>query len=126
MKNNEKGFTYPLTLCLLIIFLLFVTSRMELLVRERQISNETKTFLKKEYYLLAAVKKSERILQSGESFQNSGIYQFQTGKVSWIQETQTGGGFKITFNLLMDSGETSVGVATYDYVAKKMIKWVEK
>ncbi|WML47538.1 competence type IV pilus minor pilin ComGG [Neobacillus sp. PS3-34] len=122
MKRN--GFTYPLTLCILIVFLLFIASHIEQHITERKLTAETKKILREEYYMMASMKKTEKMLQAGD--QKNGIYQFNSGRVAYQMELLPGGVQKITFNLTLNSGETALGYGYFDNTAKKMVKWIEK
>jgi competence protein ComGG len=79
MKKNENGFTYPLTLSILIIFLFFFSIRVEQLLSERKMAHETKKILEQEYYLLSSAKKIEKILQDGDPIQPKGTFNYNYG-----------------------------------------------
>jgi len=125
MSKNESGFTYPLTLCMVIIFALFVTTRVEGLLMERKMLKETESILKQEYYMMDAVKKTEKTLQSIGPVQLNGTYQYSSGHLSYHSDAPVGKSVKITFSLQLDSGLVITGYGYYDTSAKKMVKWVE-
>lgn len=125
MLKNEKGFTFPLSLCMLILVSTFVIVHTQLYLNEKKLTHETETILKQEYYYLYSVRKIETQLQNGELLQNSGVFSLQEGRVDFIKEDM-GSSLKFTFNLTLFSGEKSVGFAYYNKTQKKMIKWVEK
>ncbi|WP_190284673.1 competence type IV pilus minor pilin ComGG [Bacillus sp. S3] len=125
MKYNEKGFTYPLVLCLLIIFLLFFSMQIEQLVTERKMAHETTSILQQEYYLLSSVKKMESAIQNNGMNPSKGSIVYVNGTMDYQAEIPAGSAQKITFTLRMNSGETISGYGTFDTKSKKMVKWVE-
>jgi hypothetical protein len=125
MRKNEKGFTYPLTLCVLIVFLLFFSSRVELLLAERRIAQQTETILQEEYYFYSSAKKLEKCLQSGGTIQSKGTFKYGNGNMDYQAGTTSGGVQTINFTLRFNSGITVVGRGYFDTKLKKMVKWFE-
>lgn len=125
MIKNQKGFTYPLTLSILIVFLIFFSTRVEQLLLDRKIFHETKVILQQEYYLNVSVKKVEKFLQTENPLQASGTFQFQSGNLEYQVDFPSANSQKVTLTLHLDSGNSTVGYAFYDRKAKKMTKWVE-
>ncbi|MGG3469980.1 competence type IV pilus minor pilin ComGG [Neobacillus pocheonensis] len=125
MKNAESGFTYPLTLCMLIIFLMFFSIHVEKLLSERKIAHETSTILQEEYYYLISVKKIESLFQSGGSIPSKGTLVYQKGNMGYQAEVPAGYVQRVNFTLCMNSGETLNGIGYFDTRSKKLIKWVE-
>ncbi|AGK54879.1 competence type IV pilus minor pilin ComGG [Bacillus sp. 1NLA3E] len=125
MFINQKGFTYPLSLCMLLLFSTFVLLHTQLYLNEKKLAHETETILNQEYYLLSSVRKIESQLRNGEPINNSGVLSFREGKVDYIKE-DLGVSLKITFTMTLNTGEKSIGFGYYDKNLKKMIKWVEK
>jgi competence protein ComGG len=125
MKNNEKGFTYPLTLCLLILVLLFFSMHIEQLLSERKMAHETATILQEEYYFLSSVKKIEVLFQSLGTIPAKGTITYVNGNMDYQAETQTGYIQKVNFILRLNSGEEIIGRGFFDTRTKKLSKWVE-
>lgn len=126
MRNNEKGFTYPLTLCLLIIFLVFFSIQIEKLLSERKIAHETTTILQEEYYFLASVRKIEMAFQTDGTFPAKGTFKFENGSMDYQAEPPAGYIQKVNFTLhLNPGGETAIGRGFFDTRARRLSKWIE-
>ncbi len=125
MKNNEQGFTYPLTLAVLILFLLLFSFRIEQLLTERKFAHETNKILQEEYYFHSSVKKVEEIMQSDGVIPSIGTFTYVNGSMTFQADIPFGTIQKINFTLRMDTGETAVGRGFFDTASKKMIKWAE-
>lgn len=125
MSKNQKGFTYPLTLAVLISFLIFFSIQVQQLLTERKMLHETKIILQQEYYMLTTVKKMEGEL-SGAPVGARGTFQFINGYVDYQADLPSGSTQKITFTLHLHSGETAVGFGYFDKNLKKLVKWIEK
>jgi hypothetical protein len=126
MKNNENGFTYPLILSVLIVFLIFFSFSVEQLQSERLMAYETKKILKQGYYMMSSAKKIEKRIQNGDSIQTNGVFNFKDGKMDYVPSPPLDGIQKVTFTLQLESGEVASGIGFYDINVKKMSKWVEK
>ncbi|MCM2531677.1 ComGG family competence protein [Neobacillus pocheonensis] len=124
MRNTEKGFTYPLTLCVLILFLLFFSFHVEQLLTERKMAHETATILLEDYYFLSTVKKIEKMYQS-TGIQTKGTFKYSNGIMDYQAETLIGTSQKVNFTLRLNTGETIIGSGYFDTKLKRMIKWVE-
>ncbi|MCM3114814.1 ComGG family competence protein [Neobacillus sp. MER 74] len=126
MKNNESGFTYPLTLCLLIIFLLFLSSRIEVFLSERKIAHETNTIMLEEYYFLSSVKKIESIYQKTGILPAKGTLPYVKGNIDYQTETPIGYIQKVNFTLHLNTdGITVNGRGYFDTRTKRLSKWLE-
>ncbi|GHH96982.1 competence type IV pilus minor pilin ComGG [Neobacillus kokaensis] len=125
MKYNEKGFTYPLTLCLLILFLIFFSMNVERLLSERKLVHETEALLKEEYYFLSTVKKMEKMLEEEKGIPGKGSIHFQEGDMNYQSEPPAGITQKVNYTLHLKSGITVVGSGVFDIATKKLIKWAE-
>lgn len=125
MRNSEKGFTYPLTLCLLILFLFFFSMRVDQLLSKRMIARETSVILQEEYYYLSSVKKIENLLQSSGSIPAKGVIPYWNGTMTYEANAPIGYSQKVQFSLQMKTGETVTGYGTFDTRSKKLIKWQE-
>ncbi|WHX99292.1 competence type IV pilus minor pilin ComGG [Neobacillus sp. DY30] len=125
MKNNELGFTYPLTLAVLILFLLLFSFRVEQLLTERKLAYETNLILQEEYYFHSSVKKVEEIMKSGGVIPPKGTFSYLNGSMEFQAELPVGTIQKINFTLRMHTGVTIVGRGFFDISSNKMIKWTE-
>ncbi|MFL6556852.1 MAG: competence type IV pilus minor pilin ComGG [Bacillus sp. (in: firmicutes)] len=126
MINNEKGFTYPLTLCLLILFLLFFSMRSEVLLSARKIVHETNTILLGEYYSLSSVKKVEVMFQKNGTLPVKGTIKFIKGTMDYSTDAPTGYLQKVNFTLHLNTGELPYNAWGYfDTRSKRLTKWLE-
>lgn len=125
MRSSERGFTYPLTLVVLILFLSIFSFRVEQLLSERKLSYETTVILQEEYYFHSSFKKIEKLLQSGGVVPVKGSFSYQKGIMGYQADIPIGSVQKINFTLKMHTGETVAGRGFFDLAAKKMIKWAE-
>lgn len=125
MKNAEQGFTYPLTLAVLILFLSLFSFRVEQLLTERKLLHETTIILQEEYYIHSSIKKIEEIMESGGVIPSKGSFSYLMGNMGYQSESPIGNVQKINFTLKLSTGETLVGRGFFDITSKKMIKWTE-
>lgn len=125
MRNNEQGFTYPLTLAVLILFLLLFSFRVEQLLTERNLAHETNLILQQEYYFHSSVKKVEELMQSGGVVPAKGTFSYLKGNMGFQAEIPNGTIQRVNFTLRMHTGETLAGRGFFDITSKKMIKWIE-
>jgi competence protein ComGG len=124
MKNNENGFTYPLTLCLLIIFLSFFSVRTEQFLSESKMAHEKNKILQEEYYFLSSVKKLEGIFQKSGTLPSKGTISFVKSTMDYQSETPTGYVQKVNFTLHLPGDTTAIGKGFFDTRTKKLTKWV--
>lgn len=125
MKANEKGFTYPLVLCLLIVFLMFFSLHVERILTERKIAHESAVILQEGFYFLTTAKKVENIFQSEGKIPVRGTFQFQKGKADFKADTPLGNIQKVQFTLHLISGETLIGWGYFNTSSKRLVKWLD-
>ena len=125
MWRNEKGFTYPLTLVMLLLFLLVFSFKVEQLLTERKLAHETAIILQEEYYFHTSVKKIEKVLQSDGTVPVQGKFSYLYGEVTYQAAAPSGSLQNILFTLRMKSGETVVARGFFDTNLKRLMKWVE-
>lgn len=127
MKLNENGFTYPLTLSLLVLFNFFLLINVEHYLAEKRMYSQTKVILQQEYYMMTSVKKLEELLINNPISNLSGTYQYENGVTTYVIEpvlnTTT---MKVTITFTLHSGEKFIGVGIYDKAVQKMVKWTER
>lgn len=126
MRNSEKGFTYPLTLCVLIIFLLFFSLQVEQLLTEKKMVHETFIILQQEYYALSSVKKVEMLYQSTGTPPAKGTFVFKNGSMEFKMETPNGNVQKVIFTLRLNTGEIITEYGFFDTSSKRLQKWLER
>lgn len=125
MINGQKGFTYPLTLMMLLLFLLYFSAKIEWLMAERKMEHEKMLILQEEYYYLSTVKKMENLYQSGGAAPAKGTFTFSNGSMYYQSENPIGTFQRINFTLTMASGEKCIAQGTFDTSSKKLTKWIE-
>jgi ComG operon protein 7 len=125
MKKDERGFAYPLTLVVLLLFLLIFSYRVEQLLTERKLANETEKILQEEYYFHSSVKKLEKIYQTDETIPLKGTFSFSNGVIEYQAEASIGSSQTVSFRLMMKTGETLICRGFFDNKTKKLVKWTE-
>jgi ComG operon protein 7 len=125
MRKNERGFTYPLTLVVLILFLTIFSFRVEQLLTERKLAYETAIILQEEYYFHSSVRRVEKLMQTGGVIPTGGSFSFLKGSMSFQAESPIGMIQKVNFTLRMNSGETVSGRGFFDNTSKKLVRWTE-
>ena len=127
MFQNEKGFTYPLTLCLLIIFSMVLAIHIDQYVIEKGMLLETETILKQDYYLLSSVRKIESTLaeMNGETVE-AGSFEFYDGYANFHISKVTDTIWQINIQLKTGKEMVITGIAYYDSERQKVIQWIER
>ncbi len=120
MRKNEKGFTYPLTLMVLLLFLTIFSVRVEQLLIERKIAHEKSIILLQEYYFLTSIKKVEKLYQTNAPIPSMATIIYLKGKMDYQTEKPFGTLQKINFTLRLNSGEFMTGKGYYDTNLKKL------
>lgn len=124
MKNNENGFTYPFTLCLLIIFFSFFSVQTEQFLSESKMAHEKNTILQGDYYFLSSVKRLEGIFQKSGTLPSKGTISFINSTMDYQAEAPTGYVQKVNFTLHLAGDKTAIGRGFFDTRTKKLTKWV--
>jgi ComG operon protein 7 len=126
MYRNQNGFAYPLTLTVILAALFLLTIQLDQFISEKRIVNQAETVLMQEYYLLCSFKKTEKKLMENITPEESGVYLFKEGKVSYEISPVAASLIQITFKTKIGSDKEISGYAYYDTDLQKMIKWIEK
>ena len=128
MIRNEKGFTYPLTFCMILLFSMFIAIYLEQFIAEKKINKESETIFKQEYYFLSSVKHVENELSLMEDKDDLliGSLFFSHGSDDYRTEKLPEELLKVTFDLRMENLPVVIGIGYYDTEKGKMIKWIEK
>jgi hypothetical protein len=122
---GEQGFTYPLSLSVLVFFSLFLLILVEQNGIERRFFKETETILFVEYYFQAAVVEAEQLLNKEELAQ-TGKFEYREGEVKFARRILSQGVEEVTFTLVLNTGGQWIGIAHYDSEKQKIVKWIEK
>jgi competence protein ComGG len=123
--KNEGGFTYPVSLCLLVFFSLLLLITVDQNLAEKRFYKDTEVILIQEYYLLSAVKKAETLLKEN-NLPETGTFLYTKGTVGYQTRVLPEGLAEITFTVKLFTKEQWVGVGHFDTVRKKLVKWMEK
>ncbi|MBT2754754.1 competence type IV pilus minor pilin ComGG [Mesobacillus foraminis] len=123
--KNERGFTYPVSLCMLVFFSLLLLITVEQNMAEKRFYKDTEVILVQEYYLLSAVKRAEGLLKENNLSQ-TGTFLYTKGTVAYQTRALPEGLAEITFTVKLFTKEQWVGVGHFDTVQKKLVKWMEK
>ena len=126
MLRNEKGFTYPLTLCMFILFSMMLAIHIDQYVIEKRMFIETETILKQDYYLLSCVRKVETILATNSETVNSGSFEFYDGHADFQIKKKTDTILEINIQLMTGKKLVIIGMAYYDTDKQKVIQWIER
>jgi ComG operon protein 7 len=126
MIRNEKGFSYPLTFCVILLAFVVLSIQLELYISEKKMINESVTMLKQEYYFLSSMKWTEEQFLEDDIEGLSGIYSFTDGEVTYHTVKVTDSLYRVTFILKMRDLPEVTGTGYYDKDLQKMIKWNEK
>jgi Tfp pilus assembly protein PilX len=122
--RNEKGFTYPISLCILVFFSLFLLIAVEQNVTEKRFYKETENILIAEYYLLSAVNDAEVQLKN-DMLQDVGKFQYSQGEVTYHRRGISSDIDEISFTLKLRTNQQWDAIARYDKIQQKMVKWIE-
>lgn len=125
MRKNENGFTYPLTLMVLLLFLTIFSVRVEQLVIERKVAHEKSIILLQEYYFHTSIKKVENLYQTSAPLPSMASIVYLKGTMDYQTEKPVGTLQKINFTLRLNSGEIMTGRGYYDTNLKRLVKWIE-
>lgn len=126
MIRNEKGFTYPLTFSIILLFGVLITMYIEFHLLEVRFFKESEMILKQEYYLLSSVKRVESTFIMDEDFTSGGVFIFSDGKVTYETSKLTDTLFLTTYSLQIGSIPEILGYSYFDEEEGKMIKWLER
>ncbi|MBY0096396.1 competence type IV pilus minor pilin ComGG [Mesobacillus maritimus] len=122
---GEKGFTYPLSLGVLVFISLFLLMLVEQNGIERRFFKETETILLVEYYFQASVVEAEQLFNKDELAQ-LGTFEYKNGEVRFTRRHLSQVLEEVTLTLKLNTGEQWVAIVQYDRVKQKFVKWIEK
>ncbi|WP_159433160.1 competence type IV pilus minor pilin ComGG [Bacillus massilinigeriensis] len=122
---NEKGFFYPLTFILVLLFSSFITIQTELYLSEKRLLIETEHNFEKEYYFKLAINDIEEIFNNDGWKEHSGVLTYLHGRVDYSVIDLSKDVGQITIHLTIGERNQVSGFAYYDKNQKKMIKWYE-
>ncbi|MDQ0156406.1 competence type IV pilus minor pilin ComGG [Robertmurraya andreesenii] len=122
---NEKGFMFPVTLCILLIFMTFLSIHFNQYISEKRYLLEIEDFERNQFYFLLSMKKVESQLQEG-LLTSKGNFIYEEGTVSYSISKIATDLFQITYRLNTDEQTDLVAMSYYDTNVQKMVKWLER
>jgi hypothetical protein len=126
MLRNQKGFTYPLTLCILILLSTTLIIQIEQLLTEKRMLNETENILKQDYYFLSTIELLQSQLAINDPITTKGSFDYNDGQVRYTIVELSERELEIKLTLMMNRGNGVIeGSALYDKDLGKIIKWSE-
>jgi ComG operon protein 7 len=126
MFRNQKGFTYPITLCLLILLSTTLTIQIEQYITEKRMLNETESILKQDYYFLSTIELLQSQIALSDSMPTTGFLDFNDGQISYTIVELSERELEIKLILTMKRGNGEVeGSAFYDKSLGKIVTWNE-
>ncbi|EOR21677.1 DNA transport platform protein [Niallia nealsonii AAU1] len=126
MIRNNKGFIYPLSLCVYILFIYFLFILYGIYVNKKGIEVSVKNSNMQEYYFLSSLKEIEHELSTEEHPELSGTKTFLHGNVFYTIEKNSRTTFKIDYQLNMKAGIKPIyAISYFDMEQNKMTKWIE-
>lgn len=125
MIKNERGFTYPLTLSILLLISLLLTVHLELYLNEKRIIAEENVLLKQEFYFFRTLKHVEELLRGNES-SVSGVLSFHNGYVAYQTKLLSEEQVEVTYQMYLEDEYELTANSFYDKNIDRMTKWVEK
>lgn len=126
MLRNQKGFTYPVTLCLLILLSTVLTIQIEQYITEKRMLNQTETILKQDYYFLSTIESLQSQIAISDPMPTTGFLDFNDGQVSYtiIELSEKEIEIKLILTMKRGNGEVK-GSAFYDKNLGEIVKWNE-
>ena len=126
MLRNQKGFTYPITLSLLILLSTTLTIQIEQYITEKRMLTETETILKQDYYFLSTIELLQSKIAISDPMPTIGFLDFNDGQISYTIVELSERELEIKLILTMKRGNGEVeGSAFYDKSLGKIVAWNE-
>lgn len=122
---NEKGFMFPVTLCVLLLFSLFLSVHFNQYLSEKRFMIEVEHFERNQFYFLQSLKKVERLLQE-DGYASAGSFFYEKGTVTYSIASSGNDRLQINFRLNTDTQTDLTAMSYYDTELQQMVKWVER
>lgn len=123
--KNERGFTYPLTLAVLLLLSFLLTMHLEIYLNEKRIAAEEKVLSRQEFYFFRSLKHVEKLLTGNENMV-SGVLSFNNGYVTYYTEQLEEEQVEVTYQMYLEEEYQLTANSFFDQNIGKMTKWVEK
>ncbi len=126
MIHNQNGFTYPITLCMMILLSTILIMRIDHFLIEKRMLKETENILKQDYYLLSTMDQLQSYLSTNEDVPVDGNFDYKDGQATYQIVNITGDTMEMMITLKVGGQESVfIGNAFYDLNLNKFIKWYE-
>lgn len=122
---GERGFVYPVTLCILLLFSSFLTIHLNHFVMERRFVQEIELFEKNHFLFLQSLKRLEVILFE-EEYTPTGVISYDSGDVHYEINEFGVDLVQVIIKLRLGTETEATAFAYYDTERQKMIKWIER
>lgn len=122
---NEKGFMFPLTLCIILLFTLFISINTNHFLAEKRFSIEIEKFQRNQFYFLQSLMKLEQILKE-EGDITSGIFYYDKGTLTYTAIEEESSIRRVDLRLRTVENGQLTGIAYFDVEYGKLTKWVER
>ena len=115
MIHNENGFTYPITLCMMILLSTILIMRIDHFLIEKRMLKETENILKQDYYLLSTMDQLQSYLSTNEDVPVDGNFDYKDGQATYQIVNITGDTMEMMITLKVGGQESVfIGNAFYD------------
>lgn len=121
---NERGFVFPLTLSVLLLFSIFFMAQLNQLTLERKFFHEIETFEKNHLLLLKTLKIIEQRIGDGDLA--GGEVYFPEAAAAYTIEELDESLLEIEIMLTAEGERLAVAWATYDLQSMTTVKWLER
>ncbi|WP_193224529.1 competence type IV pilus minor pilin ComGG [Bacillus sp. B1-b2] len=122
---NERGFIYPLSLCIYLLFIQFLLLLYDVYQNKKAIEVEATHSIIQEYYFLSVIKEVENQLAHNEIASSKGIYSFINGEVHYTINSSSTQEYKIDYKLYHFNKKAVSGTSYFNKEQNRMVKWVE-
>ncbi|WP_413361256.1 competence type IV pilus minor pilin ComGG [Robertmurraya sp. 2P01SA] len=123
---NDRGFTFPITLCVLLLFSGFLALNFHQYSIEKSLQFELAEFERNQFMFMQSFKKVENQLSNTEEVEKTGIFYFENGTVTYQINELDSTQLQILFRLVTSTGAELEGFGYYDQNLEKMVKWLER
>lgn len=122
---NEKGFMFPVTLCILLLFSTFLSVHFNQYISDKRFLTEVEHFERNQYYFLQSLKKVENLLMMDEPYED-GAFVYEKGTVNYHIINIGEELLQINFRLNTEAQTDLTAMCYFDTKAQKVIKWIER
>lgn len=123
--KNERGFTYPLTLAILLLVSFLLTLHLEIYLNEKRIMIEENVLQKQEFYFFRSLKHVEELLNESENMVN-GVLSFNNGYVAYRTVQLSEELIEVSYQMYLGEEYQLTANSFFDQSSRRMTKWVEK